>query len=135
MYGPGEVIVEEGGVGSAFFIIASGSVEVTVLQNGRQVSVATLSAGDFFGEMSFLTGDKINATIRASGDCTLLVLRHTELASILAANSALADDFATILARRQQSVAQSRAQAGAVGSEAATTIAIGKRIRRFFGLA
>jgi small-conductance mechanosensitive channel/CRP-like cAMP-binding protein len=135
MYGPGEVIVEEGGVGSAFFIIASGSVEVTVLQNGRQVPVATLSAGDFFGEMSFLTGDKINATIRASGDCTLLALRHTELASILAANSALADDFATILARRQQSVAQSRAQAGAVGSEAATTIAIGKRIRRFFGLA
>lgn len=135
MFGPGEVIVEEGGVGRAFFVIVSGSVEVTVLQNGRQVPVATLSGGDFFGEMSFLTGDKINATIRASGDCTLLALRHTELAGILAANSALADDFAAVLAKRQQAV-QRHAQAGiGSGGDAASSSVLGKRIRRFFGLA
>ncbi len=140
IYGHGEVIVEQGSAGSLFFIIVDGQVEVSVTQGGRRTSVATLAKGDVFGEMSFLTGEKTNATITASGDCTVLSLRHAELKGILLANSALADEFAAVLANRQQSTTQSMAQAAggrgeANGSEADSARALGCRIRRFFGLA
>lgn len=131
IYGPGEVIVQQGDTGSSFFIIVAGCVDVWVLQNGRQTMVTSLSSGNFFGEMSFLTGEKINATIKASGDCTVLTLRHTDLVGILAANSTLADDLAVILAKRQQDAARNLAQSGAAG-EAVSVIR--KKIRRFFGL-
>jgi len=133
IYGPGEIIVAQGGVGTFFYIIASGSVDVSVVQSDRPTTVATLSAGNFFGEMSFLTGEKTNATITATGDCTIMALSHTQLASILAANSALADELAVVLTKRQQSAAQSRALAGATTGTVSSS-AIGKRIRRFFGL-
>jgi len=144
IYGHGEVIVEQGTAGSLFFIMVDGQVEVLVTQAGRRSRVATLARGDVFGEMSFLTGEKTNATITASGDCTVLALRHTELKGILSANSALADEFAAVLAKRQQSAAQSLAQAGAGrgdaqrsgrSGEADSATALGRRIRRFFGLA
>lgn len=141
VYGPGEVIVEQGSAGSMFYIIASGSVDVSILQNAQRTSVATLSAGAFFGEMSLLTGEKTNAEIKASGDCTVLALRHTDLAGILAANSSLADDFAAVLGKRQQVASERLAHAGSAEAEAGRTTspvsssAIGNRIRRFFGLA
>lgn len=140
MYGPGEVIVEQGSAGSTFYAIVSGSVDVSVMQNSRRTSVATLSAGAFFGEMSFLTGEKTNATITACGDCTVLALSHTELSGILAANSSLADDFAVVLARRQQEAAQRLTQNGQPKSgpggarDMVSSSAIGSRIRRFFGI-
>lgn len=139
VYGHGEVIVEQGSTGSLFFIMVDGQVDVSVTQGGRRTCLATLAKGDVFGEMSFLTGEKTNATITASGDCTVLVLGHDELKGILSANSALADEFAAVLANRQQSAAQSLAQAdGGRGearvSEADSAKALGRRIRRFFGL-
>jgi len=140
VYGQGEVIVEQGSAGNQFFIIVDGQVDVSVMQDGRGTCVASLARGDVFGEMSFLTGEKTNATITAKVDCTVLVLRHTELKGILSVNNALADEFAAVLANRQQSAAQSLAQAAGVrgetsGSEADSVKALGRRIRRFFGLA
>ncbi len=139
VYGNGEVIVEQGSAGSQFFIIVDGQVDVSVMQGERRTSVATLAKSDVFGEMSFLTGEKTNATITANRDCTVLALCHTELKGILSANSALADEFAAVLANRQQSAAQSLAKAAggqgeAIASDADSARALGRRIRRFFGL-
>jgi len=53
-------------------------------------------AGGLFGEMSLMTGEKTNAAIRAKSDCTVLALRHGDLAGMLAANTALADDLAAV---------------------------------------
>ncbi len=141
VYGPRELILEQGVAGSLFFILESGRVDVSVMQGDRPISVATLGAGDVFGEMSFLTGEKTNASVRALDDCIVLTLRHTELAGLLASNSKLADDFATVLARRQSAGSERLTQSGAdksggkVGGQGtASSSAIGARIRRFFGL-
>jgi len=144
VYGHGEIIVQQGTAGSQFFVLQEGKVDVSVAQGGRTTHVAALAHGDVFGEMSFLTGEKTNATITADGDCTVLVLRHTELKGILAANSALADELAAVLVSRQQSAEQSLAQAdrrpgggrssGGDGQSGDSATALGRRIRRFFGL-
>jgi CRP-like cAMP-binding protein len=103
IYAVGEDVLRQGEEGSSFYIIKSGSVDVLVLKDGRQVKVARLSAGSFFGEMSFLTGERCNATIKAGADCVIEVLSHEVLGKIIASNQQLAEEFAVILGRREQS--------------------------------
>jgi small-conductance mechanosensitive channel/CRP-like cAMP-binding protein len=143
IYGDGEVIVKQGSAGTLFFIIVSGEVDVSIQQAGRRSRVATLSAGDVFGEMSFLTGERTNATISAKGDCTVLTLSHTELKDVLSVNTELADELAAVLAKRQENADRTLAttmagpstQQGSEGTASAeSTRALGQRIRRFFGL-
>lgn len=65
-YIEGETIVREGEPGSSLFLIVSGRVEVfTAGDDGKQVYLAELGPGDFFGEISLLTGKPRTATIKA----------------------------------------------------------------------
>lgn len=59
----GTFILQQGEAAQYFYIIVSGSVEV-LIQSDPQVRVAILSKDDFFGEMSCLTGEPVNASIR-----------------------------------------------------------------------
>jgi CRP/FNR family transcriptional regulator/CRP/FNR family cyclic AMP-dependent transcriptional regulator len=72
----GEVIVhEDDNEGQTFFVIASGRVHVAVITSeGKSAILATLSPGDFFGEMAMLDGEPRSASVIASEECTLLML-------------------------------------------------------------
>jgi len=72
----GETIVREGEPGSDMFIIQEGEVTVIRTINGREVVVATLGRGSFFGEMSLLESLPRIATVRAAGKTRLLVLKR-----------------------------------------------------------
>ena len=68
-YGTRETIVRESEIGDAMYIILDGYVEVTIRSSSsdREVGIATLKPGDFFGEQSLLpwgTGRR-NASVRA----------------------------------------------------------------------
>ncbi len=61
-----EVIVREGEPGSSLFLIVSGTVAViTRDENDLQIPLAELGPGDFFGEVSLLTGRPRTASIVA----------------------------------------------------------------------
>lgn len=62
-FGNGDVIVKEGDEGDRFYIVRSGSVTV---ERERRV-LATLNAGEWFGEMALLNKVKRTATCRADG--------------------------------------------------------------------
>ncbi|MGH2784524.1 MAG: cyclic nucleotide-binding domain-containing protein [Actinomycetota bacterium] len=76
----GTVLVREGRPGSEFFVIVEGRAEAT-LRGGH---LATLSSGDFFGEMSLLEVAPRAATVVAETDLSLLVLEPRGFASLLA---------------------------------------------------
>ncbi len=61
-------IVREGEIDDRFYIIVSGKVKVEA--NGK--SLAPLSAGDCFGETSYVRGAKRQASIKANGHVTIL---------------------------------------------------------------
>ena len=61
-------IVDEGTLEHSFFVIASG--DVAVVKNAKQIS--TLSKGDCFGEMSYVSKTQRSASIVAIGDVELL---------------------------------------------------------------
>jgi len=62
----GDIIVTEGEPGSSLFLIVSGHVKVfTRDEDGGHIPLAELGPGDFFGEVSLLTGRPRTATITA----------------------------------------------------------------------
>jgi CRP-like cAMP-binding protein len=60
-YNAGDTIVEEGTMGVGFYMIIDGKVEV---RKGKKV-LATLSKGQFFGEMSLIDGKPRSADVVA----------------------------------------------------------------------
>ncbi len=52
-YNMGDYVIKEGGRDDSFFIILSGSVNI--VKTRKSEPLATLKAGDFFGEVSFLS--------------------------------------------------------------------------------
>ncbi len=75
-FGPGELIVEQGGE-SSFHVVLLGEVTVSCATDdgGRQVELGVLNEGDYFGEMSLLSGEPAEATVRAARATEALTLR------------------------------------------------------------
>jgi len=81
----GSVIISEGQPGSSMYIIASGEVKVfTNGASGSTLYLARLGEGDFFGEVSMLSGKPRTATITAAQRTELLRLDKDKLDNALA---------------------------------------------------
>jgi NADH dehydrogenase len=83
IFEPGQDIVREGEVGQSLFIIKSGEVEVlkTPESGGAPERVATLKAGEHFGEVAVFQGVRRTATVRALGRVELIhVMREAAVA-------------------------------------------------------
>jgi CRP-like cAMP-binding protein len=104
LFGRGEHVVEQGADGSSMFVLLSGGAEVYVRQaehGGEPRRVAALQVGDYFGEMSLLTGEKRSATIRATSDCQVLEIAKAQMGQILQENAALLKSLSQMLAQRR----------------------------------
>jgi cAMP-dependent protein kinase regulator len=86
-HGEGDIIISEGEPGSSMYVIAHGEVKVYTRgtgNTGASVYLAKLGEGDFFGEVSVLTGKPRTATITASQPTELLRLDKEKLDNALA---------------------------------------------------
>jgi hypothetical protein len=82
-YGPGRILVTEGEPGDSLFVVTTGLCRAYVRNRaGRNMEVRELQEGDFFGEISVLTGHARSATITTVTPCELLELDRTSLESI-----------------------------------------------------
>jgi CRP-like cAMP-binding protein len=81
----GSVIINEGDPGTSMYLIASGEVKVYTRPSNKSgtVFLARLGEGDFFGEVSVLTGKPRTATITASQRTELLRLDKDKLDGVL----------------------------------------------------
>jgi len=74
-YDEGDIIVTEGEPGSSLFLIVGGRVRVfTRTDDGGNLQLAELGPGDFFGEVSLLSGKPRTATITARTQVTAIEL-------------------------------------------------------------
>ena len=68
-----EVIVTQGSSGDSMYVVQSGQVEVIhTTETGEDQQLATLKAGEFFGEMAIFEDEVRSATVRAVGDTRVL---------------------------------------------------------------
>jgi hypothetical protein len=82
-YKPKQIILREGDPGESLYMLTSGTVKAFRKNaKGKQVALAELSEGAFFGEGSILTGKPRTATVVAWEDCELLELDRPTLDSI-----------------------------------------------------
>lgn len=79
---PKNKIVEEGQDSDAMYIIMVGSVRVWTRHKNKEVELAVLKEGNFFGEVGLLTGNKRTANIAAVDECQLLRLSRTNFLKI-----------------------------------------------------
>jgi CRP-like cAMP-binding protein len=82
----GDTILSEGEDGNTAFLIVDGSVEVTVGEGKRAKTVATLEAGDMFGEMSLLEPGPRSASVTATADTECVVTSYDEFINSIQAD-------------------------------------------------
>lgn len=81
----GAVIVHEGELGDQLFIVESGIAEVTTEREGKRCVLATVGAGEVFGELALLASNKLRqATVTAQTPMTLWCLKAAEFERVLA---------------------------------------------------
>ena len=133
-YSLGEVIFRENEAGDSFYIILAGQVEV-FSEKLHQV-LATLAEGDFFGEISLLTGAPRSATIRTSAESTLFVVDRMALKKLLHDHQTLAEQIAKTLCQRQEVLRElGLSTAGQVNqTEETLFIWMRRRIQSLFGI-
>jgi small-conductance mechanosensitive channel/CRP-like cAMP-binding protein len=97
----GQILFRQNAPGETLYVIRWGEAEVLVNQpDGSQTVVATLPAGNFFGEMSALTGQPRTATIRAKGELCCVVIGKNDLSAIFAADPGMMDKISEVIAER-----------------------------------
>lgn len=87
----GVQIVREGEPGRGLFILLAGEADVSKVDSGSKVLLATLKAGDVFGEISLLGDEPATATVTAARQSTVLFLAKDVFARLIEAFPAIRD--------------------------------------------
>jgi CRP/FNR family cyclic AMP-dependent transcriptional regulator len=89
--------------GNDFYIVQSGHVEVVQPdEEGKEVTVSTVGAGGFFGEISLLDGGPRTATVRTTSDCVLLTLGREHFLKFVQKHPSAAVHMLAELGRRHR---------------------------------
>ncbi len=134
----GEVMTRQGAEAHWLYVIVRGEAAVRVAEGDIEREVARLRDGDFFGEMSLMTGAPRSATVVAVSDVECFRLDKGAFQAILERHPDLAEQVAEVLARRRMGLEAVREGLDAAARErrlAETSRDMLGRIRSFFGLA
>ena len=96
----GTVLAREGDLGDKFFVIASGTAEVT----SGGAPVAKLGAGDFFGEIALIREEHRIATVTATSPMLLIVMKGSSFRSLDSSIPELRETVSRALAERRAPV-------------------------------
>jgi small-conductance mechanosensitive channel len=132
VYAAGEAVIRQGESGASMFLVLLGRVEVTASEaGGPPVRLAELAAGDYFGEMSLLTGAPRVATVTALEEARLLEVGKEVFGHALATRPELVDELGRALQLRMAERARAVAGVAPTGPEVQD---IFRTIRDFFSL-
>jgi pyruvate,water dikinase len=95
-FAPGETVTKEGSGGAAFFVIESGEAIVTAGGHER----ATLTEGDYFGEIALIDDGARTATITATSELVCHGLTYWEFRPLVQHNAAISWNLLQTLAQR-----------------------------------
>jgi pyruvate,water dikinase len=96
----GETVILEGSGAAAFFLIDTGQAEVS----SKDVHLATLGPGDYFGEVALIDGGPRSATVTATTDLVCYGLTFWEFRPLVERNGAIAWKLLQALAKRLRAV-------------------------------
>jgi CRP/FNR family transcriptional regulator, cyclic AMP receptor protein len=92
----GKVLTRQGAPGREFFVLLEGTVDV--VRDGKQV--ATLGAGDFFGELALVSNIPRTATVTATSPIRTLVVVDRDFRRLLKEDATIAVKVLGAMAER-----------------------------------
>lgn len=130
------VLVEQGAVPHALFILSSGILAASQGHGKDETEVLRLAPGDCFGQSSVLTGAAARFQVKALTSVTVYEIAKEDLAPILKERLAIANELGQILARREavgEALLDEIADHGTEDKSLAARLA--EQMKAFFGLA
>lgn len=133
-FGAGDTLIQAGDAGASMFILAEGLLYVLVEIEGQERRVAQLVPGQFFGEMSVLTGEPRTATVRAATEVVAYEITRENVHDLFERRPEIADSISRVVAERRRRTAGASQDGGdeeETAAEGAAQQILG-RIRSFF---
>jgi CRP-like cAMP-binding protein len=81
-FGAGECVVRQDDPGDSMYMLLSGKARVVHHQGGRDVELAVLKAGDFFGELALVDQGPRSADVETVEPCTLISLSQAAISAL-----------------------------------------------------
>ncbi|MBT6489278.1 MAG: cyclic nucleotide-binding domain-containing protein [Deltaproteobacteria bacterium] len=114
---PGSVLIQAGEQGRGVWVVATGRVEVTVVEDGQTVLLATLGPGNVIGEISLVQGQKTSATVTARDKVGALFLDKEKFLEVTADNPTFSEWIQNMSQERLEQMRQMNQVAEAVADE------------------
>ena len=99
-YHKGDVICRQDEPGDSMYVIHSGTVSVFKETGGQKIFISELKRGNFFGEISLLSGCHRNATVEASLDATVFCLTRDNFDVLIKTNRSIGLYLSRFYAKR-----------------------------------
>lgn len=97
-----DVIVNQGKEGDSMFILAEGLLEVSVKSSdGKNLKIADLAPGTFFGEKSMLTGERRAATVTCTTEAVVCEITKETMTELFHKNARTAELLSHAIAIRE----------------------------------
>ncbi|MGA2494858.1 MAG: cyclic nucleotide-binding domain-containing protein [Roseiarcus sp.] len=131
----GDVLVEQGSVAQALFILSAGVLVAIQNHATTKEEAMRLAPGDSFGEAGLLAGVATMFTIEALTKATVYEISKVDLAPILKERPAIAAELGEILAHRQ-AIGKARLEEFTERNNPDENLAtrLGQRVKDLFGL-
>jgi len=134
VFGPGEVILNAGEPGDSMYVVRQGEVAVKICADGLEKEVAVLGEGQFFGEMSLMTGEPRRATVVAKRGAECYVVDRALFHEILQKKESLVGEIGSLLHKREMELMGEQADLTAEAGRLHAQQALLGRIKNFFGM-
>lgn len=112
IYGENEIVFRQGDKGDTCYFIKGGNIDIILKdERGNDNIVASLMPGDFFGEMSLLTGEERKTTAAAKRDSELIAIGSRGFSEVFENNPGLMEKLSEIVAMRSFKLEEARKKA------------------------
>jgi CRP-like cAMP-binding protein len=96
----GDTVVRQGTPADKFLIVVEGEAEVLDESSPQPVELASLGAGQLFGEVAIMRDQPRMATVRAKTDVKILALERDTFRNLIAQSMEITPDFDQVIRSR-----------------------------------
>ncbi len=131
-----DLLVKQGDIGDSMFFILSGQAKVYLEDETGKIYVADKKKGDYFGEMSLLTGNPRSATVVAKTDMNTAIINKKSFSEILAQDENILDDLLTALEKNNADLSDliDKAKKDRANKDESARTQVIKFVKRYLGL-
>ena len=110
-YAKNSLIISEGDCSYSLYIIRQGRIRIYISDNdGREMLLNELGAGDYFGELSLIDREPRSASARTLSKCEVSIITSEDFMHCLNKNPEMAISLLQVLTKRLRSATDSQRQ-------------------------